>query len=364
MLISQHYDAIPEWARLDVAIELMAEMLSETRNQMRKAKISKQTSQIKKHKEKFALLMKERQEMYFGNKAMVRKIVVEYGVIVRSVLQEEKRAARLDEISIAEQKSVYDTLKNEMEIYTKPVSNPKIVILGGQPGCGKGGLISLSKDLFSDGNVFILNGDELRKAHPHSRPLLTQHEENYAKITDLLVRDWTSKLFAEAIETKRNIIFEGTMRTDAICHTIRYLMQKDYKVLIQVMAVCKKESILGIHERYEAQKAQFGYGRLTPPSSHQAAYEGMLATIQKIEKHQLFDTLQVYNRQKELRYENNASYMSPYQKVQDAVNQERDRKWSEEKIRNYNRCWDEVVRLMKHRQTTKAEMQKARSYKI
>jgi hypothetical protein len=359
MPIYQTYESIPDWVRLDVAIEIIAEMISATRQKLRLAKENQNKTFIKEQKKRLDVLRKERLEMYFGNKEVIKKIICKYGPIVRRELEEDKTFMDAKvEITRSIQENIYVELVKEMESYTKPVGNPEIVILGGQPGCGKGRLISLAKERFPDGNVFILNGDELRKEHPHSSQILKQNEQHYAKLTDVVVRDWTSRLFTHAMETKRNIIFEGTMRTDQICSTIKDLFHRGYKITIQIMAVSEKDSILGIHERYEAQKAQIGYGRMTPLLSHQDAYHGLLQTIEKIEKDQMFDTLQVLNREKEVLYDNSQQIKMTKKNAKEAILRERDHIWSIQKRNDYNRCWDEMIRLMKHRHVSNQEIEK------
>ncbi len=263
-------------------------------------------------------------------------------------------------LSLEEHERIFKDLVSELESSTKSVDQPEIVILGGQPGCGKGGLIQLSSGDFKNGNAVVINGDEYRKEHPQSNEILKKHEADYAKLTDPDVREWTSKLFAHAINTRRNIIFEGTMRTDAICNTIKRLMNDGYKVTVRVMATNEKESLLGIYERYEAQKAQFGYGRITPQQSHNDAYKGMLSTVEKIENEKLFHTLQVYNRKKDLLYEN-VIVNDKYSRTPDVVNHikiERNKKWSVEKISSYKKSWQSVLKLMENREAPNSEIVK------
>lgn len=204
-----------------------------------------------------------------------------------------------------EHERLYQQLLQNQFSHSTRNKNPSIVILGGQPGCGKSGLIELGQNTFPDRNVVIINGDEFRSLHSKSIEIFRNHEQKYAELTDPDVREWTSRLFQDAIATKRNIIFEGTMRNDGpICKTIQQLMQEGYQIHIRVMAVNEQESMLGIHQRFEAQKVYKGFGRMTPIESHNAAYSGMLHTINRIENEKLFHTLQVYNRNNELLYEN------------------------------------------------------------
>ena len=138
-----------------------------------------------------------------------------------------------------------------------------------------------------------------------SKEILLKQEEDYARLTDPDVRRWTRDVFEYAIRTKRNLVFEGTMRTDGpIRNTLQRLKQQGYRVIVRVMAVHACVSLLGTYERHEEQKQIFGYGRPVAKASHDAAYRGMLKTVERIEKEKLFDVLEVYNRDKHLLYEN------------------------------------------------------------
>ncbi|TCS93590.1 zeta toxin family protein [Hazenella coriacea] len=208
-------------------------------------------------------------------------------------------------LSKAEHQHIFEYLKQEMFAETTPVKNPTIVILGGQPGSGKANMIDLSRHEFPDRNCYFVNGDELRKEHPHHQEIFRHFEQDYARLTDPDVRVWTKELFDLAIETKRNIIFEGTMRqAEPLCQTLLHLKHQGYKVIIRILAVNEQLSFLGTIERYEGQKQIFGHGRSVPKNSHDAAYQGLLQTVKRIEHGKLFNTLQVYNRNHDLLYEN------------------------------------------------------------
>lgn len=191
---------------------------------------------------------------------------------------------------------------------------PVAVVLGGQPGCGKSRLIASSKKEFKDNNVVIINGDEYRTAHPNSNEILFNDEEDFAFYTDFDVRDWTKRLFDKAINDKYNFIFEGTMRTNAICDTIKRIKSKGFEVKIKVLSVNGVESLLCTIERYEEQKNGKGYGRMTPSESHRAAYYGMLNTLEEIEKERCFDTLEILTRKGEIIYSNDINNNIIYSK--------------------------------------------------
>lgn len=114
---------------------------------------------------------------------------------------------RIYQLSDEEHNEIAERLKNELSEFTTPVKNPVAVILGGQPGAGKGGLVALAENEFPDYHFVVINGDELRKEHPKSTEVFQQHEEHYAKLTDPDVREWTRNVFEYAIQTKRKHCF-------------------------------------------------------------------------------------------------------------------------------------------------------------
>lgn len=197
---------------------------------------------------------------------------------------------------------LYNELKSECLRGKSPVQRPTAIILGGQPGAGKTILIREALRDFKDGNVVVINGDEFRKAHPSVEDILRSHEEDLAYYTDVDVREWTKHIFSSAIEEKYNIIFEGTMRTNAICNTLRKLKEQGYRVIVRALSVNGVESILSTFERYEAQRAEKGHGRATPRVSHKEAYYGMLDTLEEIEELGCYDSLEVSTREGEVVY--------------------------------------------------------------
>lgn len=192
---------------------------------------------------------------------------------------------------------LYETIKRIWTLDKFPVENPIAVIIGGQTGAGKSGIISYSQKMFEDGNVIIINSDEIKPFHPKSEEIAKKYPELYTKITDQESNTWTSQLFEDARNEGYNIIFEGTMKNTRVAdEAIVELLKRNYTVIVRGLAVCDLESRLSIHERYEAQVATKGWGRLVVPEHHNQTYEGMPNTIQYIEKQGRYDILELFRR--------------------------------------------------------------------
>ncbi len=91
MVNYQDFESIPEWVRLDVAIEIMAEKLAEKRREIRSCKENNDETQQGKLEKELELLLEERQNMYFGDNQIIKKIIVIYGPQVRKNLEDDNK---------------------------------------------------------------------------------------------------------------------------------------------------------------------------------------------------------------------------------------------------------------------------------
>lgn len=209
----------------------------------------------------------------------------------------EEEILKKYKLSEEEHERYYEIIKR---IYTSgkiPVENPIAVIIGGQTGAGKSGLIGYSTKMFTDGNVIIINSDEIKPFHPQSEEIARLYPKLYTKITDQESNTWTSKLFEELRRDGYNIIFEGTMKNNRIANeSITELQQLGYTVVVRGLAVCDLESRMSILERYEGQVTKKGWGRLVVTEHHNQTYCGMPNTIDYIEQKERYDILEIFAR--------------------------------------------------------------------
>lgn len=210
---------------------------------------------------------------------------------------EESEILKKYKLSKKEHEKYYTNIKKAYIRGKKTVKNPIAVIIGGQTGAGKCGLINYSKKIFKDSNVIIINGDEIRLFHPKSKEIARLYPDLYTKITCQDSNLWTKKLFKELRKKRFNIIFEGTMKNNIIAtESITELQQLGYIVIVRGLAVSDLESRISILERYEEQVNQNGWGRLVIPEQHNETYKGMPETINYIEKEKKYDILEIFSR--------------------------------------------------------------------
>lgn len=255
--------------------------------------------------------------------------------------------------------ALYQKIERQHFIGTQPVDRPQAIILGGQPGAGKSGLLEASKHDFADQNVVTINGDELRYYHPQYRAIQKADERRFAELTDPHARLWTKQLFDRTIDTHRNVVFEGTMReVGPITETMRRLRRAGYFVVARVIAASARDSMAGIHRRYEEQKAAKGFGRWSNVQAHDEAYQGMPVTVECIEQHQLADRLEVYDRRGRAIYENSLSGhdWARQPAARAAIEAERQRQLSPDECLQTQAEWATILAMMASRRADEHEM--------
>lgn len=210
---------------------------------------------------------------------------------------EEQEILQKYKLSQQEHDLYYKIIKRTYTSGKIPVQNPTAIIIGGQTGAGKSGLIGYSTKMFKDGNVIIINSDEIKPFHPQSEEIARLYPKLYTKITDQESNTWTSQLFEELRREGYNIIFEGTMKNNRIAdESITELQDLGYTVVVRGLAVCDLESRMSILERYEGQVAKKGWGRLVVTDHHNQTYHGMPNTIDYIENMGRYDILEIFAR--------------------------------------------------------------------
>jgi hypothetical protein len=267
-------------------------------------------------------------------------------------------------LSEQEHERIYQELEADLLRKTEPALHPQVIITGGQPGSGKSKLLEKSREDFPNGNVVVINGDDLRNFHPSRREIFKLDDKRFAERTDPDSRLWTKRLFDKAIETKRNIIFESTMReAGPISETMQRLRDDGYHITAKVVATHERMSTTGIFARYEEQKSQKGSGRWSELSSHDAGYAGMPKTVEHIENNKLVDRLEVYARSGELLSRNeltNGQWAKEPNAVK-VIEAERERKPTDKEIDAFRSDWQQIYHLMDERKAPLREIEQARS---
>jgi len=184
-----------------------------------------------------------------------------------------------------------------------PSSSPAVVLMGGQPGSGKSGLLDVATDDLSTPTARAVQivGDDLRDYHPDYQRLLASDDRTAAAATDRDSGRWVQMCLAYAREQRYSVIVEGTMRDPQVpLRTAAAFRAAGYRVQAWVMAVDPLSSRLGILARYHEQRAAMGYGRFTLNAAHDAAVAGVLDSVDALQNAGAVDRMLVVARGPEL----------------------------------------------------------------
>lgn len=232
----------------------------------------------------------------------------------------------------------------------KPVVDPVVIILGGQPGAGKSELITQAQTIIGK-NAVTCNADDFRDYHPESDEIKKLYENYYPEITVRYSQPWNNQLKAYCEEHRLNYILETTFSSgDWMNNTISDLKSKGFAVYVMVLAVNKRLSFLGTRLQYEGMKAIDGYGRLVDEDIHDQKYELVLATLEAVCRKGLYDKLFIFGRagrQKVKGMHNGLIKISENGKtpVADYI-AEREKEWSDNDLRFFNDDVLHLIRLM------------------
>ena len=177
-----------------------------------------------------------------------------------------------------------------------PSSNPVAVIVGGQPGAGKSGVIGNSV-IKLDSNCVVVDNDEYRMHHPNVEEINAVHPEIYTECTDQLSFAATPRVIASMIDGKYNMVIHQTLKNDTIIKcAIADLMKAGYTVIVRALAVSELKSNLSMIGRCQDQLATDDTCRWVPQENHDYAYRGLPETVGHIEELGAYHLLEVLTR--------------------------------------------------------------------
>ena len=223
----------------------------------------------------------------------------------------------IDKYSISEEQveEIFQKIIENLTLTARPVENPVAIIVGGQCGAGKSGLMSYTHKMFGsepylpfDGstppqgefiedNVVQIEDDEFRAYFPNEREIALKYPEEYIQITNKLTNNLTARVFEWLSQHSYNIIFHQTLKNTRIADDgIVKLKNLGYAVVVRALAVNELESRMSMIERSLGQLQKKGYCRNVTTADHDKTYFGMPDTLDYIENNGRFDILQVFKR--------------------------------------------------------------------
>ncbi|GAA5081731.1 zeta toxin family protein [Lysobacter panacisoli] len=198
-----------------------------------------------------------------------------------------------------------------------PQDAPKAIVLGGQPGAGKGGLADRAiKEL--NGNVVPIDPDELRKYHPRINEFQSATPYNWSGLTQPDASAWADELREAAVTGRKNFIFDTTLSNgEWTADLIRDLQAKGYDVEVRAVAAHKLESELGVDYRFSSKLDKDGHGRYVPADARDAIYDKVPRSLDTIHAHTDVP-IRIFNREGVELYNSRTDFKLPGAALEEA----------------------------------------------
>ena len=163
-------------------------------------------------------------------------------------IDEERKRWALDKEKLEEN---IDNIFARLSIGCSRSKNPKFILVGGQAGSGKSGLVT-KRMLELKGNAIIIDQDELRPMYPEYEKLRSTHTEREEfLILNPYIADVIKGLIDRAQEHGYSIILETALQDPiAFIQNAKDLNIAGYTSEIDVMAVPEAEANISMLKRY------------------------------------------------------------------------------------------------------------------
>lgn len=217
------------------------------------------------------------------------------------------------------------------------------VLVGGQPGAGKSRAIrNVNAQLAAtSGTPVVIAGDDLREFHPHWQAH-GRNDPNAARDTQRDAGLWYQRLYREAIEAHKNLVFETSMRApEAVLRLGNELRQAGYRIEAMIVAADRETSRLSTVERFIKQVEGDEIPRFVPGKYHDDAYTSLRNTVKAFDRGDLADKVQLVTRDSREIYTNarDGNRWSKPARALRALDAERERQLSPKELSDFAERW-------------------------
>lgn len=191
--------------------------------------------------------------------------------------------------------SAINSIIKRLTIGVEPQCAPVAVIVAGQPGSGKTGLIA--KTLKDVKNSIALDVDDYRYFHPKIREILSKYPDQLVPLTAQFVKIVSKEVTDRLIEKKYNLVLHKTLKDTAIVDdTILPLFKAGYDVFVRVMVVCPLQSKISALERSRDFKNKIGWCRWVTKKNHDFACSSLPKVANELFKNNYCKALELFVR--------------------------------------------------------------------
>ena len=232
-----------------------------------------------------------------------------------------------------------------------PTENPKVFLLGGQPGAGKSGL----ENAINIENKYIsISGDDYREYHPKFEELNIKYGKESSKYTQQWAGEITERLIKELGNEKYNLIIEGTLRTAELPLKEAHRFKKiGYEVELNIVVVKPEKSYLGTLLRYAQMMTKGKTPRMTPKEHHDLVVNNIGNNLETIYNSKVFDNIKLFDRENNLLYNFKES---PGINPKDIIDKEFERKWEKEELNEYKKDCENLLEMLEKREAALDEV--------
>lgn len=208
-------------------------------------------------------------------------------------LEEMKQKYALSDTELDAQAELIQQISTRGKNVTN--GNPFAVIVLGQPGAGKSGVMNFTSQQFP--SSISLDIDEYRQFCPRYDELKEENPIVFETVSGEFARAMIHRLTPRFIREKYNLVFHKTRGDEAVIFdTVEPLREKGYDILFRVMAVHELESKMSALERSLDQFQNLGFCRWVEQQYHNTHYAGVVDLSERFEKEKLADSIEVFVR--------------------------------------------------------------------
>ena len=138
----------------------------------------------------------------------------------------------------------------------KSVKNPRLSIIGGQPGAGKSNTIKDVAGNFNQ-NCISVNYDDFRKDHPNAAKIYALDDKDsglYSQFTNEFMGRVGDKILNRAFDNGYNVILEKTLKSDNVKEYIDLAINKGYDIDMHIVTCERSLSMDAAERRFQKAK--------------------------------------------------------------------------------------------------------------
>lgn len=195
--------------------------------------------------------------------------------------------------------------------FKKPVESPQIFLVIAQTGAGKSNLTGLI--LRNNPNTVVIDSDAFKAFNPLKDEITKKYPTLYGFLTGLDAYLHRDEVYSKAIQEGYNILIEIAPSTKDLLFNIDFeeLKSHGYRIVANILSACLENSLLSIHERYEAQlEAKMESPKLTDLKRAIDSYDALGLIIDELLKRKDID-INIFQRSPYLKFEESHVFIEP-----------------------------------------------------